>query len=187
MADLNKEDKPQVVVDGKPITNKSKRGKGLKKLKSKRMLIVFLVIILVVTAAVVTKVYLLNNEKKVKPTGKALELLEAKDTDSSKDYLTEKLGEENTNVNKELKDSGLSTWDKAKLDKAYYSLVYADKIGNFTQVFATLSLIESAKKSGLNIDDNSYGIDQAMRDAIKRRAEDLAQKAQASNTGGQSE
>lgn len=72
-------------------------------------------------------------------------------------------------------------WDRQTLDKAYFSLLYADKIKAYTQVKSTLFLVESAKRGGLDIDDNSYGIDQKKRDEIRNRA--IANSPKATITG----
>lgn len=73
-------------------------------------------------------------------------------------------------------------WSSESLDEAYFSLLYADKTGAFTQVYALLSLIESAEQAGMDIDSNAYSIDQHTRDAIKHRAD---AHARAAKGGGQ--
>lgn len=75
--------------------------------------------------------------------------------------------------NQELRKIDLNSWTKDGLDKACFNLIYADKIGSFTDVYAMLAYIESAQKSGINIDDNSYGVTKKLREEIKLRA-DLA-------------
>lgn len=77
---------------------------------------------------------------------------------------------------KEVYSSSSSEWNKTKLDKAYFSLLYADKVGSFSEVYAVLSLLESAQKKGVDIDDNSYGLNQRTRDEIRKRADNNAQK-----------
>ena len=81
----------------------------------------------------------------------------------------------------ELQKNSYTNWNRTTLDKAYFSLIYADKIGAFTQVYNTLILIDSAKQTGIDIDDNSYGMDQKGRDEIRQRAEVSARKAQGKN------
>lgn len=65
-------------------------------------------------------------------------------------------------------------WNKAQIDSAYQALLYADKIGAYGQVQSILALLQAAKSGGINIDDNSYGVDQKKRDEILARAENLA-------------
>ncbi len=84
-------------------------------------------------------------------------------------------GKEKGQYSKELQSSDSATWDKAKLDKVYFNLIYADKVGSFNDVYAMLAFIDAAKKSGLNIDDNSYGIDQTKRNEIKLRADKIVE------------
>ena len=64
-----------------------------------------------------------------------------------------------------------SDWTQEDLDDAYMALLYANKIKAYTQVAEILSMIEVAKMTGLNIDNNIYGIDQGIRDSIKTQAE----------------
>lgn len=80
----------------------------------------------------------------------------------------------------EVSTTGYKDWTKETVDKAYFNLIYADKIGAYTQVYNTLYMIESAGKNGIKIDDNSYGIDQKGRDQIKARADALLLKARTS-------
>jgi hypothetical protein len=39
----------------------------------------------------------------------------------------------------------------------------------YTQVGSLITYIEQAQASGLNIDDNSYGVDEELRESIKKR------------------
>lgn len=86
----------------------------------------------------------------------------------------------------EVNNSDPRKWDKAMLDKACLVLLYANKTGDFTQVQGTLYFMELAQRTGLNIDDNSWGVDGADRERMKQRAYDLSQK-QLHSGGGQSE
>ena len=80
-------------------------------------------------------------------------------------------GEAFNNNSQELRDSNVATWNKEKLDKAYFNLIYADKVGSYSDVYNLLSSIDYAKKNGLDINNNSYSIDQKKRDEIKLRAD----------------
>jgi hypothetical protein len=60
-------------------------------------------------------------------------------------------------------------WNKEMLNDAYAALLYADKMGAYTQVELFLGKIEAAQRNGMNIDDNLYGVNQEARDAIKAR------------------
>jgi len=63
-----------------------------------------------------------------------------------------------------------STWDKAKVDDAYTTLLYVNKVGSFAQTLQYLALLEGAKAGGVNIDNNSYAINQKTRDEIYKSA-----------------
>ena len=102
------------------------------------------------------------------------DLTQIVNNDSVKDVVRQ-YGAEYDTATEELKTKS-TEWDKARLDKAYFSLLYAHKVGAFNQVYTMLSLIDAAQRNGLNIDDNSYGISQDERDAIRKRADVHAQK-----------
>ena len=129
----------------------------------------------------------LKPSPKTAPSTDLSELLQADDSDNSQANLVQKYGVESDKATQEARNSDSTKWDKSTLDKAYVSLLYADKVGAFSQVYTMLSLIESADRSGLNVDDNSYGITQSMRDAIRQRADASAQKVMGSQTGDNGE
>lgn len=89
-----------------------------------------------------------------------------------------KYGKDYDDFSKELDDKSYTGWSKDELDKAYFNLLYADKIGLFTQVDNILVRLKGAQMNGVDIDDNSYGIGQAERDAIKERANAEREKLQ---------
>lgn len=74
-------------------------------------------------------------------------------------------------------DTNPSKWDKAKVDDAYVILLYVSKMGSYAQTLQYLALLESAKRNGINIDDNSYFIDQKIRDDIYIKAEQASGNA----------
>jgi len=111
------------------------------------------------------------------------EILQADNSDGSKANVVNKFGRDYDSATKNIRGSDPTNWDKAKLDQAYLSLVYADKIGAFTQVYTMMSYIEFAQKSGLNIDDNSYGVNQSMRDSIRERADINSKKVSDKKAG----
>ncbi len=101
---------------------------------------------------------------------------------TSKSNLAEQYSSDFTRTSKEVSTTGYKSWTKDTVDKAYFTLIYADKTGNFSQVYSTLYMIESAGQNGVKINDNSYGIDQKGRDEIKARADALVQKAKSGAT-----
>ncbi len=68
-------------------------------------------------------------------------------------------------------------WDKAKVDDAYVTLLYVNKMGSFSQTLQYIALLEIAKAGGVDIDNNSYGIDQRTRDEIYKTAKQESDKA----------
>lgn len=99
------------------------------------------------------------------------------DSDATKSRLVDQYGQKYDTTYAEVKTSNPANWDKAMLDKACIVLLYADKMNAQAQVYAVLSMMELAKARGLNIDDNSYGVNQGMRDAILQRAKAQTDKA----------
>ncbi len=115
------------------------------------------------------------------------ELLQSDDSESSQANIVQKYGVESDKATKEAQNSDSVQWDKSQLDKAYVSLLYADKVGAFANVYTMLAKIEAAQRSGQNVDDNSYGITQSMRDAIRERADANAKKVIDSHAGAEGE
>jgi len=115
-----------------------------------------------------------ENKKNTEYQKSIQEKVAIKSTQNVKEVV-QKFGKESGENSKQLAESSSSSWDKAKLDKAYYNLIYADKVGSFNDVYAMLSFISTAEKSGLNIDDNSYGVDQKIRNDIKLRADKIVE------------
>ena len=68
-------------------------------------------------------------------------------------------------------------WDKAKVDDAYVTLLYVNKMGSFSQTLQYIALLEIAKAGGVDIDNNRYGIDQRTRDEIYKTAKQESDKA----------
>jgi len=146
-----------------------------KTIRPKKALLIILLILLTITL-IISVVYYNNsqnnskqqtlsqddnneiNAKKIVETNEATEL-------------AKNFGESFNNNAQELRDSNVATWNKDKLDKAYFNLIYADKVGSYNDVYNLLSSIYYAEKNGLDINNNSYGIDQKKRDEIMLRAD----------------
>lgn len=65
-------------------------------------------------------------------------------------------------------------WDEQKVNDVYITLLYADKVGDFSQVYTSLSMLEMMKTAGVDIDSNIYGVTQETRDVIKAKADEGA-------------
>lgn len=108
------------------------------------------------------------------------EFLNSGDSSEEKSILVKKYSTQYGYSLKNTVSSSPTSWDKDKLDDAYEVLLYADKMGAYSQASAVLAQLDAAKKSGLNIDDNSYGVNQDIRDEIKSRTDERIKKAEES-------
>lgn len=168
---------------GEKVTNK-KSGRQRKlfnfKLSNGRSMIGLVVIF---ALAVGLGNYYYFNKPKVPDANRENDLLQADESDQGKVEIVKKFGTDYDRATKELSSKSPAEWDKASLENAYLSLLYADKVGAFTQVYTMLSLIDSARKNGVDIDDNSYGINQQKRDDIRQRADIKSQETLSNRAG----
>ncbi len=113
----------------------------------------------------------------------AQELQKYPDSPSAKSEITNKYSGTYDQSVKQVNGTNPTTWDKASIDNAYKALLYTDKIGAFGQTKDMLARLQNAQKSGVNIDDNSFGIDQRQRDEILKRADEQAKQFSSKSTG----
>ena len=66
----------------------------------------------------------------------------------------------------ELTKSNVKKWTQADVDKAHFSLLYADKIGASSQVVSLYRQIFGAKQSGVNVDQNAANMTEQDRKKI---------------------
>ena len=76
---------------------------------------------------------------------------------------------------KSLQESDPENWSREDVDSAYENLIYADSVGAFSQAQEILYNLEVARSAGVDIDQNSKGIDEAKRSEIRQRADNLEQ------------
>lgn len=141
----------------------------------------FLLVVPVLVVAIIAGVYgmrslWLSSEDPATKSAQELLQVRADDSEDSQIRMVKQFGPAYGSAIQEVQTSDTTQWDKTMLDKAYLSLIYADKVGAFTQVNTMLAMITLAQNSGLDIDDNSYGVTQSMRDDMKQRADALAQQ-----------
>jgi hypothetical protein len=136
----------------------------------------WLVLAIVLLAGVVALVLFLTrpDSQPAEPTEityeqRAKSIIEAGDDDASLAQVTELYGSNYDSTVEEVLESDRAKWDKTALNKAYFDLVYADKVGAFSQVEKLLGAIYGAQQLGVDIDDNDVGIGQAERDAMQKR------------------
>jgi hypothetical protein len=145
-----------------------------KTIRSKKALLIFLLILLAIVIGSI--VYFNNHQKNSKQQTisqddkNKINSKNIVETNNSIDVV-KNFGEAFNNNTQELRNSNIGTWNKEKLDKAYFNLIYADKVSSFNDVYTLLDYISFAQKNGLDINNNSYGIDQKIRDEIKLRAD----------------
>jgi len=145
---------------------------------------IVLAVLVVAAAGAGVFLYQRSREESAPAQPPSAQQLKIKDTTNVEDVV-KRYGQDYDDSSKEITNKNYTEWDKTTLDKAYFSLLYADKAGLFTQVYQTLALIEGAKMNGLNVDDNGYGIGQAERDAIKQRADKIVQEELGGNQRGE--
>lgn len=150
--------------------------KQMNKHVNKRRRIFFAILIATVSLVGVFGFVRISKEKHEYVAEPVESLLQADESDKSKVRVVETYGTKYDAAINKVEDSDPTKWDKEMLDKAYLSLLYADKIGAFTQAYTILSLLELAQNNGLNIDDNSYGITKEKRNDIKKRADVYARQ-----------
>jgi len=115
----------------------------------------------------------------------AQEFLGSDNSDETVSRLVGQYGEQYDQLYEKVTLSDPSQWNKETLDEAYVALLYADKIGAFNQVNTLLGFIDAADRTGLNVDNNSYDINQSMREAMQQSANESAQKQFEQATEGQ--
>ena len=107
----------------------------------------------------------------------------------SKDFINSDNSEENKaklsdKYSKEYADSLQSTsgsnpaeWNREKVNDASKTLLFVNKMGSYAQALQYLALLQQAKASGVNIDDNDYGVNQKLRDEIYAKSKEASDKA----------
>ncbi|MCA9332994.1 hypothetical protein KDA00_03925, partial [Candidatus Saccharibacteria bacterium] len=129
---------------------------------SKKIPLGLIVLVLLIIVTLVNVGFYVNKKNKTNDTPineESTKNLRDITNNSDAGSLAQQFGRDYDMTKKEVKNSNPANWDKEMLDKAYFNLLYADKAGAFTEVYEFLSVIEVAQKIGVNIDDNSYGID----------------------------
>lgn len=145
------------------------------------VLLLVLVIVAVASMAIVMLTVYQRPDQSIELSDEeayAEELLSAESSDDNLESIVSKYGEHYDSAMIRVQESTPLNWNRDILDDAYRSLLYADRVGAFTQVNQILDQIEFAKNNGLEIDDNSYGIGQDTRDSIRQRASTLGGEMQ---------
>ncbi|GEM_PF-4207350 len=154
-------------------TPESKRDKLIKYLKSQSKPAIYTIISVVAIVILVTIFLVIRGSRKQAPVALAKpNFLDQHDTVDVLEEYSQKVD----SASKEVQNSDIKKWDRKMLDNIYLMLLYADRLGDFNQVNTLLAHLNYASKYGVNIDDNSYGIDDATREAISERAKINAEK-----------
>lgn len=147
-----------------------------KRVSEKKLLLLFGCVILVGLLVTMYVFYVRKNQKNPIYDTTKQDLLASSNDENNINTVVDRYGKSYVESERSIA-SDPASWNKETLDEAYFVLMYADKISAFSQVYDSLAKIDLAKKSGLNIDNNSYGINQTIRDSIRRRADANANKA----------
>ena len=148
------------------------------KLKTKKSIAVICLLFLVL--ATVGFFYAINDEEVPLNNDSqeyARAFLDSDDSEETNKLLVKEYGSQFDESFESIKNSDASVWDKEMLDKASAALLYADKMKAYSQAAIILAMINSAEIAGLDVNDNSYGVNQDIRDAIKQRADDFFQQS----------
>lgn len=147
--------------------------------KSKVLLLVSLSLGLLCLLAVIGY-FVLNNAQNTpqeKPKSLAIDFdatskaLASEKQDRNVEEIVEEYGQSFDAAYKEVMQSQPAEWNEDIVTKAHLSLLYADKINSYTQALELYGRISLAKELGVNVDANSAGVTQEVRDDIKRRAD----------------
>lgn len=152
------------------------------KLKRRKVVIGALVLCIVALAVCMSAVVVQNRDV---PTNDVVQELPQISSNHSAGDIVQLFGADYETSLKDLQKLPPAQWDKEMLDRAYFSLLYADKVNVFTQVYTVLAMIDAAESSGLDIDNNSYGIDQSAREEMRNRADNCAQRVLSDDQGGE--
>lgn len=126
-----------------------------------------ILVVLVTVALIAVAGYQRSSNKEKEQTQGLVKIKSVNDVGS----VVDNFGDEQAKYNEEISEYSAIDWNKDKLDKVHFNLIYADKIGSFGEVYNLLVYIDVAQKSGIDIDDNSFGIDEQERNNIKQRAD----------------
>lgn len=92
------------------------------------------------------------------------------DNSAAMQDLAKKYSNQCNEITKSLVQTTFSAWGRDELDKAYFCLTYADKVGDVQQMKFILAMLKSVSDAKVDIDNNSLGIKQQQRDAYTARS-----------------
>lgn len=160
-------------------------GKPAKSIKARllnpKLLILVVVILFAAPLAVIAYSKSTDKEQTIETASNKKDFSEvvqdSDNSDASKSEAVKQFGQDYQEKINRISNSKPQEWDGSFVEDSTNALLYADKIGDFSQVYTLLFVIDYIKRSGVNVDDNSYGVNQEQRDAIKQRADVSRQKA----------
>ncbi len=148
--------------------------------KTRLILFVALIIALLVGAIIV---YVLVSRQADGPVEKTQSLAidlnkktaEIAQTDSQigTEKLVDEFGQSYDMAYKNTVETPVSKWDESLINQAHLCLLYADKIGAYSEAQTMYYKIQFVKDAGKDVDANAARVTQAQRDEILERANTL--------------
>jgi hypothetical protein len=148
------------------------------KIHKKRVWLLVLLIIIALVGGVVGGYFLrgyvettesTQEETKVDYAQLTKDLRAQKDSADDSD-LTQNIGNQYDESLAELRRSDPSVWKQEDIDKAYFSILYADSIDAYSQVQTIYYLLMAAERAGVDITTNGANVTAEERDTIMGRA-----------------
>lgn len=147
-------------------------------MKKQKGLVVGVSVLLVVLAGSAATYYITRSNSADQQEDPIAYVQESEDTEIGTLKLVDKYSGEYSETLDEVRGVAIQDWDDTTVEKAYFCLLYADKIGDFTQVNSMLFLIESAKQQGVDVDYDSRGVGSKELGEIQKRASARAEDIQ---------
>ncbi len=147
-----------------------------------RKIVVLVAIILLITGMLVSGYLIYKNytAKKLPVSSKqsyAKEFLDSDNSSATKEALSEKYSSKYSESLQSTSGTDPAQWNKQKVNDACITLLFVNKMGSYSQALQYLALLDEAKSSGINIDDNDYGVNQKVRDEIYAKSKQAYDKA----------
>ena len=105
------------------------------------------------------------------------DFINSNNSEENKAKLSDKYSQAYADSLQSISGSNPAEWNREKVNNACATLLYANKMGSYSQALQYLALLDEAKANGVNIDDNDYGVNQKLRDEIYTKSKEASDKA----------
>lgn len=82
-------------------------------------------------------------------------------------------GDQYGEINAQLAETEVSSWGRNELDSVYFLIAYNVRIEEYREVNERLIQMQRAEEAGVDLDNNSLGIDSAYRDSLKHKTAEM--------------